>query len=160
MTPQRGAWVILSTLLVALSLSILPLPDWAAPYRPEWVLLVLMYWCIALPHRVGMGLAWIAGLLLDSLYGSLLGQHALAFTVVAYMCLRGYRHLRVYPLWRQALAVLALVALERLLVLWIKGVLGQAPTHWRYWLPSLTSMLLWPWLFIILRDLRRRFRVS
>jgi rod shape-determining protein MreD len=160
MTARRGGWVIVLSLLVALSLAILPLPDWAAAYRPEWVLLVLIYWCIALPQRVGMGLAWVTGLLLDALEGTLLGQHALAFTVVAYICLRGYRHLRVYPIWHQALAVLGLVGIAQLLMLWIRGLLGEAPQTWRYWLPSLTSMLLWPWVLIILRDLRRRFRVT
>jgi rod shape-determining protein MreD len=160
MTPRRGGWVIFLTLLAALSLSILPLPDWAVSYRPEWVLLVLIYWCIALPHRIGMGLAWIVGLLLDTLEGTLLGQHALAFTVVTYVCLRGYRHLRIYPLWQQALAVLALVGGEQLLMLWIQGLSGKAPDTWQYWLPSVTSALLWPWLFIILRDLRRRFGVT
>jgi rod shape-determining protein MreD len=52
-----------------------------------------------------------------------------------------------------------MVALNQLLVLWVKGVIGQPPGSWLYWLPSITSMLLWPWVFLILRDLRRHFQV-
>ena len=160
LTDANGGWVIGLSFVVALVLMLLPLPGWAEPYRPEWVLLVLIYWAIALPGRVGVGTGWVLGLLMDTLQGSLLGQHALALAVVAYLAIALHQRVRVFPLWQQALTELLLVGLKQLLVLWIRGGTGQVPTSWNYWLPSLTSMLLWPWVFIILRDMRRRFRVT
>jgi rod shape-determining protein MreD len=157
---HQNGWAIVTSFVVALMLTMLPLPDWAEPARPEWVAMVLIYWCMALPARVGIGVGWLMGLLVDVTRGALLGQHALALALVAYITLSLHQRLRVYPLWQQSLVVLMLVALEQLLVLWIKGVIGQSPGSWAYWLPSLTSMLLWPWMFLILRDVRRHFRVT
>lgn len=156
---HHGGWVIAFTFVVALMLTMLPLPDWAALFRPEWVAMVLIYWCLALPDRVGVGIGWTAGLLLDVVKGALLGQHALALALVAYLTIHLHQRIRVFPLWQQALFVLLMVALNQMLVLWVKGVIGQPPNSWLYWLPSLTSMLLWPWAFLILRDLRRTFLV-
>ncbi len=161
MTSDRsaGGGVVVVSFIIALLLTILPLPDWAAPYRPDWVLLVLIYWCMALPERIGVGTGWVMGLLLDVINGVLLGLHALAFSVVAYLAMLLHRRIRVFPLWQQALTVLILVGFSQLLVLWVLGITGTAPRGWQYWLPSLTSMVLWPWIFVLLRDVRRRFSV-
>jgi rod shape-determining protein MreD len=159
MSRHHGGWIIAFTFVVALMLTMLPLPDWAALFRPEWVAMVLIYWCMALPERVGVGIGWGAGLLLDVVKGALLGQHALALALVAYLTLHLYQRIRVYPLWQQSLFVLLMVALNQLLVLWVKGIIGEPPNDWLYWLPTLTSMLLWPWVFLVLRDLRRQFQV-
>jgi len=160
LTQRHAHWLVLLSFAIALALSTLPLPAWIAPYRPEWVPLVLVYWNLALPQRVGVGYGWLLGLLLDVTKGTLLGMHALALAVVAYVAVRLHRRIRVYPLWQQSFTILALVAFVQFFVLWIKGIIGQGPTSWQYWLPTLTSALIWPWLFVILRDLRRRFRVT
>lgn len=158
---HRGGGVIVVTVIIALMLAILPLPLWAEPYRPAWPVLVLIYWCMALPQRVGVGVGWIIGLLVDVLKGSLLGQHALAMAVVAYITLNVHQRVRVFPLWQQAFAVLLLLLLYQLLSLWFDGITGgETAKGWSYWIPSLSGMFLWPWVFIILRDMRRRFRVS
>ena len=121
MTSDRsaGGGVVVVSFIIALLLTILPLPDWAAPYRPDWVLLVLIYWCMALPERIGVGTGWVMGLLLDVINGVLLGLHALAFSVVAYLAMLLHRRIRVFPLWQQALTVLILVGFSQLLVLWV-----------------------------------------
>lgn len=154
---RQGAWVIMASLIFSLMLTLMPLPAGIVLYRPEWVAMVLIYWCLALPERIGLGAAWGMGLLLDVVTGALLGQHALSLSVVAYIALRLHRRIRVFPLWQQALSVLLLVGIHQLLLLWAKGIIGQAPATWRYWLPSIISMLLWPWIFVILRQLRRRY---
>lgn len=156
---HHGGWAIALSFVAALMLTMLPLPDWAALFRPEWVAMVLIYWCLALPDRVGVGVGWSVGLLLDVVRGALLGQNALALALVAYLTLHLHRRIRIYPLWQQSLFVLLMVALNQMLVLWVKGVSGQPPDDWLYWLPSLTSMLFWPWAFLILRDLRRQYQV-
>lgn len=156
----KGGPVVAVSFMVAYLLTMLPLPDWADLFRPQWVTMVLIYWAMALPQRVGVGVGWVSGLFLDVIHGALLGQHALALAVVAYLTLHLHRRVRVFPVWQQALVVLMLVALCQMMVLWIKGVIGQSPETWHYWWPSLTSMLLWPWVFLVLRDIRRKFRIA
>lgn len=160
MTRSRGTGVIVASFAVALLLSVLPLPGWLEPARPEWVALVLIYWCMAVPNRVGVGVAWLVGLLLDVLRGGLLGQHALSLAIVAYITLQLYQRLRVFPPWQQAVSVVILVALHLLLQIWITGISGQTIEAWTFMVPALSSMLLWPVLFAGLRNLRRRFKIS
>lgn len=150
----------MASFVAALLLSMVVMPGWAAPFRPEWTVLVLIYWCLALPHRVSVGYGWLVGLCVDVLSGALLGQHALGFAVIAYLVVKLHQRLRVFPIWQQALSVMVFVALEQLLVLWVQGMIGMARESWTYWLPSIVSGLLWPWTFLLLRRLRRRFRVS
>ena len=159
-TTPRGSRVVLTTFVIALFLTVLPLPDWAQGYRPQWVALTLIYWCLAAPQRVGVGWAFAVGLALDVLVGTLLGQHALSLSLVAYLTLELHQQIRVFPLWQQSLSVLVLLWVERLLTLWVMGATGQpTPTLW-YWVPSLVSMLCWPWVFHALRSVRRRFQVA
>ncbi len=159
-TPTHGGLLIGSTFLVALLLSMLPGPEWAQQFRPNWVGLVLIYWCIATPTRVGITVGWLAGLVQDLLFGSLLGQHALAMTVIAYIAHRFHLQLRVFPPWQQAVTVLVLLVINQLLVLWVKGVIGEASTLWPYWTSSIVGMVIWPLVFVILRDVRRRAHLS
>jgi len=156
----RSRLIIAASFLVALVLSILPWPVWTEQFRPDWVALVLIYWCIALPTRVGVGTAWSVGLMLDVLYGSMLGENALAKSLIAFLAVRFHLQLRMFPRWQQAAVVLLLVIVNNLLVLWVKHLAGQAPSTWSYLTPSIVSMLLWPWLFVILRDIRRHGNVS
>jgi len=157
---HKGEWVVVASFAVALILTVIPLPGWAALLRPEWTALVLIYWCMAIPNRVGVGIAWMTGLALDVLLGGLLGQQALAMCVTAYIVLKLYRRIRVAPLWQQAFSILIIIILYQLLILWIKGITGLSPNLWTYWLPSLTSMLIWPAIFIGLRELRRTYHVT
>jgi rod shape-determining protein MreD len=156
----RGGIIIVATFVAALLLTILPLPEWMVSFRPEWVALILIYWCMALPQRVGVISGWGLGLLLDGLKGAVLGQHALALAIIAYLTLKVHQQVRVYPMWQQALSVMGLLLLYQLLVLWVSGIIGVKSQTWLYWLPTLSSTLLWPWLYLILRDLRRHFGVK
>ena len=122
--------------------------------------MVLIYWCLALPQRVGVGVGWSVGLILDVLRGALLGQHALGYAVMAYLALKLHRRIRVFPLWQQALTIMVFIALHQLLVLWVLGMIGQSQGTLSYWLPTLSSALLWPWIFEGLRGVRRRFHVT
>ena len=157
---RNGTGVIIMTLLLALVMEIMPLPDWAANYRPQWLLLVLIYWCMALPNRVGVGYGWVCGILLDVMTGVLLGQHALGLTIVAYIALKLHQRTRVLPLHQQAFTILLLLLVERLIAIWVAGTAGYStPTLW-YWVSPLIGMMLWPWIYVVLRDIRRRFRIA
>lgn len=156
---HHGGATILLSFVFALLLQMFALPDWAESLRPDWVALVLIYWCIALPGRVGVGTGWLTGLMLDVANGGLLGQNALTLAIVAYLALRLHQRIRLFPLWQQSVSVLLLITLHLMLVLWIKGIVGQSAETWAYWLPALTSMFVWPMVFVVLRGLRRNYRV-
>ncbi|MCW9013081.1 MAG: rod shape-determining protein MreD [Gammaproteobacteria bacterium] len=158
MLDSRCYRVVPPTLVVALMLMMLPLPDWAQAFRPDWVTLVVIYWIMAVPENVGVTVAWIFGLLLDVTQGSILGQHAIGLVLVAYLVQLQYLRIRVYSLVQQSLVVFVLLMIKQLLVLWVNGIVGQAPDDLAsYFLPSLMGAIIWPWLFVILRDIRRRF---
>lgn len=141
-------------------LTTVPLPSWLELLRPEWVALVIIYWCVALPQRVGVGVAWTVGLLVDVLRDALLGQHALSLTIVAFIAIKLHQRVRLYPVWQQALSVMVLITLHQLLILWVNGLIGHQPKSWTYWLPSVSSMLFWPVLDATLRGMRGRSRVT
>jgi rod shape-determining protein MreD len=155
----RGTWAITASLFCAVVLTILPLPDWASWARPLWVLLVLIYWVLALDNRVGVGVAWLLGILQDILGGTLFGEHALAMAIVIYIVAKLQRQIRVAPLMQQALIIFALSAIYLAIIYLLLGLTHRLPASIMFWWPVLTSALIWPWLFIILRDCRRRFRV-
>ncbi|MCU7937536.1 MAG: rod shape-determining protein MreD [Candidatus Thiodiazotropha sp. (ex Dulcina madagascariensis)] len=158
--PQARSYIVYLTLLAGFILTIMPLPEWAATYRPQWVALILIYWCMALPERIGVGVGWTTGLLLDVLTGTLLGQHAMGFSVITYIMLKLHLRVRVMPLRQQVFTIFVLLLVERLLALWSTGAAGYpTPSLW-YWITPIVSTLLWPWAYIVLRDIRRRFRVA
>lgn len=150
---------ILMTFLVALLLSIVVLPEWARALRPEFMTMMLIYWCLSAPGRVGIGVAWMLGLVMDTAYGALLGQHALMFTVVSWGTLKLHQRIRLFPIWQQALSVFLLILLAQMLSMWIRGMAGQPPQTWMYWLPSITSLLLWPVFYSFMHGMRRYLRV-
>ena len=156
---KQGGLLILASLMVAMMLTIMPLPDVLQYLRPEWTALVLMYWSMALPERIGMGVAFIIGLLLDVLSGSLLGQHALSMTIVIFLITNLYQRIRIFPLWQQAIIIWMLLNLYQLLLLWFDGITGQPSKGLQFWLPPISGMILWPWVFILLRHLRRYYKV-
>lgn len=160
MGKQRGGWLILLSFVLALALTIVPLPAMLELFRPEWLAMVLIYWCMAVPMRVGVSIGWLVGLMLDVSRDALLGQYALAFAVIAFLTLHLHQRLRIFPLWQQALSVGVLITLECLIVLWIKGLTGQSPGIWKMLVPAFTSLLFWPVIYLLLRYMRRAYQVS
>ena len=157
---HHGGGAIIFTFIVALLLTIMPLPEWARYLRPDWVGMVLIYWCLAVPERVGVITGWLMGLLLDLLTGALLGQHALALAVIAWVTLNFHQRIRLFPIWQQALTVLVLLILHQLLAIWVSRIIGRPGVPWYFWAPSLVGMLIWPLISGFLRQLRRTFRVT
>lgn len=145
------------TVIAAFALAIIPLPNWAVDFRPDWVTLVLIYWAMALPASIGVTVAWMVGLMMDVSHGAVLGQNALGLVIVIYVIHMQHQRLRVASLLQQAIVIFLLLILQQLISLWVSGIMGQAPDSWLYFMPSLTSALFWPWVYIILRDLRRKF---
>lgn len=155
-----GLWVIAATFLVAFLLAVAPLPGWLGWARPEWVALVLIYWVVALPQRVGVLTALVVGVMLDILEGAVLGQNALALSVVAFLALILYQRVRVFNLWQQGAVVFMLLGINQLLVQWIQNATSEGAQSLIFLTPALMGALLWPGVFMVLRHLRRLYRVS
>jgi len=153
-------WVVLASFLVALVLALVPLPLWLLWGRPEWVALVLIYWAIALPHRVGMVTALLLGIFLDVLEGAVIGQNAFALVVVALLSFTLYQRLRVFSLPQQAGVVFILIGINQLVSQWVQNLEGGGAGSLLFLLPAFSSALLWPVVFTTLRALRRHYRVS
>ena len=157
---HHGGGVIIFTFIIALLMTVIPLPDPVRYLRPDWVGLVLIYWCMALPERVGVTTGWFVGLLVDLLTGTLLGQHALSLTIVAYLTQKFHQRLRLVPVWQQSLTILVLLVLHQLLALWISRIIGRPGVPWNFWMPSVLGMIIWPLVHTTLRGLRLGFRVN
>lgn len=160
MSSHRGGWIIILTFAVAMGLHVLPWPNDLKLYLPNWSLLVLFYWCIATPQRVGVGYGWLLGLFMDVLSGTVLGQNALIYGLAAYLSLQLYSRLRNFPAWQQALIILLFLLLAQVMNLWISGMQGASPEKLDFWMPSLVGGAIWPLVLHGLRLTRRRFKVQ
>jgi len=147
-----------ASLVAALLVTLLPLPQGVEFLRPPWVAMVLIYWCIETPEKIGMATAFAAGLALDLLIGDSLGRHALGLVVIAFITLRFHNLLRFYPLWQKTLVILLLLINDRILYLLALLIGSQPLPDWRIWLRAGVGALLWPWLYLLLDDLRLRAR--
>jgi rod shape-determining protein MreD len=153
-----GRLRVYSTVLLALILAIVPLPHALDIARPELLLLLVIYWSLSAPRIAGLMFAWLAGLLIDVLKGTTLGQHALAFVLVGYFTHKFQLRMRIFPIWHQTLTVFMLLAVYQFLIFWTDGILGQPITTWARWLPVLTSTVLWPALVAALDTWNRKSR--
>lgn len=149
-----GPTFIIISLLVAMMLTVMPMPAFAMWFRPAWVALVVSYW--VMQQRIGPGIAWLAGLFLDVLVGTALGQHALALAVHAYLVSVAFRHVNALPLWQQALWIGSLLFVYQFILVLTQGLLTSQHQPLVFWLPALTSMLLWPWVWHIFTDIEER----
>jgi rod shape-determining protein MreD len=142
---------IVFTLLAAVLINLLPWGGWGLWVRPDFVVLVLLYWCIDQPRKIGFGVAWLLGLAMDVSDGSLLGQHALAYTVVAYAGIALHRRVQRFSITPQVLHVIPLLLLNDVMVLLIRLVAGSDfPGYW-YFFGSVIGALLWPALSFLLK---------
>lgn len=156
----NGLWVVVLSFLVAYLLAVIPFPEWAMNYRPEWVPMVLIYWVMALPYRIGIGSAWFAGIILDVLEGSILGLNALSLVIIAYVTLSLHQRLRMFSSLQQSGLVLALVGLNLVVCHWLQIMTQQTiASNLMFLMAALTSAVIWPSLFHILRQVRRSFAV-
>jgi rod shape-determining protein MreD len=156
MTERTPRAFIAATLAVALVLQLLELPYALAMLRPLFVPLVLVYWAMVVPQPGGLLTAWFAGLLLDVLLGTALGQHALGLTVLVFITLRLRGWLTLFPIWQEAAVLTAFWFVYAFLMFWIDGATGHRADPWLHWVPVLSSGLCWPMVFAGLNRLRRR----
>lgn len=161
MSRQRlSLWWFIGTVVFALLLMLVPLPGPLEPFKPYWPALILLYWTLESDHRVGLGLAFVVGLAADLLNGVVLGEQALRLCALTFIALRFRSRLRFFPMWQQALAVCALLLNDRILLLIVRLLAGASfpPVSW--WISPFVGAALWPFLFLLLDDLRARLRIQ
>lgn len=138
-----------------MGLNIFSFPVYLKDFNPDWVLLMLIYWVLAVPERVGVFNAWLVGLIVDALTGRLLGQHALVYALIAYISLRFHKRLRQYLLPQQSLFIFFCLLFSQAMEFSIENFQGDAPQlALSFWMPAFTGTLLAPVIYIALR-LRR-----
>lgn len=142
MRPVNISQIYLS-LFAGLSLYLLPWAGFGLMLRPDFVLLVLLYWLIRAPHFCNIGTAWLMGMLVDLAGGDLFGQHALAYVVAAYVAVIYQRRATLFNRWQQAGYVFLLLFVAQLVLLVLKLFGGSEVPGWNYLLPSASGILLW-----------------
>jgi rod shape-determining protein MreD len=130
--------------LVALALAVVPLPAALDAFRPDFLVLVVFYWSIELPRAGGLGLAFVAGLALDVTRGVVLGEHALALTLMAAWATNLRLRLRVFSVVSQSLTIFALLAGYQFVLFWVDGATGNPVTTFSRWLAPVIGGLIWP----------------
>ena len=136
------------TLALALLLDMLPLGR--QPWRPDLLALVLVFWTIHQPLRVGVGAAFVFGLFMDVHRAGLLGQHALVYTALSYLAIMVHRRILWFPVSSQALQVLPLLMAVHVLELVVRLISGSGLPGWSFWLSPFLQALLWPVVSLLL----------
>lgn len=144
-----------ASLLLAIVFQLIRLPDSLAAARPLWVPLVLAYWALRESRISTLFPAFVVGLMLDVLFGSTLGQHALGLVIVVYIVERLRGIFILFPLWQATFALIPAWALYSFLMFWVDGVTRHQADVWLRWLPVLSTTLFWPLLFSVMEALRQ-----
>lgn len=145
LSPQLNLYFVIAfSFLLALVLSVYPLPMDMRWWRPEFVLLVAIYWIFFMPLTMSFTLLCVLGLFQDLLEGVPFGQHSLGLVIVAYICILSYQRVRNFSIWRQSCWILILVGIAQLTDNWVQGMAGRPLSGIQFLYPALTSALLWP----------------
>lgn len=145
--------------IIAFVLEIMPWPAGFQGLRPAWIALLLIYWSLALPDRISVGVAFMAGIVWDLILGSILGIHALVLSVAIYFVAKHHLLLRNLSLWLQSLLVMAYIILIRFFIFFVELVLHGAEFNSQELLGAIISGVLWPWIFLLMRQIRRGLRL-
>ncbi len=143
-TASSARIAMLKAVAGALLLTLLPLPSWLEVIRPGFLALTVLYWSIVAPRAGGIALGWFCGLLLDAIEGPVLGEHALALALIAYLGVREHQRIRSKPLFQQSLIVFAALIIYEFVLFAIDGWTGHPLTTPLRWIPTLTGALVWP----------------
>ncbi|MEP7186903.1 MAG: rod shape-determining protein MreD [Rhodanobacter sp.] len=157
---RLSLWWFVGTLVFSLLAMLVPLPGVLEPFKPYWPALVLLYWALESEDRVTLGLAFMVGLGADLLNGVVLGEQALRLCALVFIALRFRSRLRFFPIWQQTLAVLALLINDRILLMVVRVLAGDSLPPASWWISPFVGAALWPFVFLMLDDLRARLRIQ
>ncbi len=148
--------IIALSFLLALVLSVYPLPMDIRWWRPEFVLVVAIYWIFFMPLTVSFLFLSALGLFQDLLEGVPFGQHSLGLVIVGYICILSYQRVRNFSLWRQSAWIFVLVGIAQLTDNWVQGMAGRPLSGIQFLYPALTSALIWPVCWVWMNRLTHR----
>jgi rod shape-determining protein MreD len=154
-SPQVVWLSFLLSLLCALVLQLVELPDSLSAARPLWVPLMLAYWALREPQLPVLIPAFLTGLMLDALYASPFGQHALGMVALIYVVVRLRSFFIIFPLWQATIALIPAWGLYCFLMFWIDGATQHQAEIWLRWLPAISTTLFWPMLWSVMELVRR-----
>lgn len=153
--------VIWLTLLIGLFVQIIPWSPEYNMFKPHLLMLIMAYWLIALPHRIGMGMAFLLGIILDLFSGSLLGIHAFIFSCVAYLLMFKFQLIRNLALWQQSIIIFAVSLCYNILVFLFQVSIYHTITISPLILvSSFVDGVLWIVIYLFLRLIRRNFAIN
>lgn len=138
---------------LGMCLNIMPLSPAYQFWNPDWVLYFLIFWVLASPYKWGIVSSWLVGILMDVLTGRLLGQHALIYAVVSFICLKFYKRVRHFPLIQQEVFVFWCLLMAHTLGFCIESIQNPSRFEWVLFLPVISGTLLWPIAWLILRNI-------
>ncbi len=148
-----------TSLALALLLAVVSVPEPIRPLKPYFLALVVIYWALETPDRMGIGLAFCLGLAGDLVHGNLLGEQAMRLAIIAFIVLRIRPRMRFFPMLQQSLAVLALLLNDRVVTLGLRAFAGEPIPDWTFWLAPAAGAALWPWLFLLFDVARTRAKL-
>jgi rod shape-determining protein MreD len=157
--PLKNTFVISLSLIIAMILTIVPLPGNMGWCRPLWVFLVLFCWLKMAPHIVGVITAMLIGFLVDLLTGSVLGMHAFIFTLLAFMTIKFRVYAYNLPIWQQSIFLFLLILFYLILQFWMIELQGGGIDAWQYWMTLFTSIVVWPVVNYVLKNVQMRYKV-
>ena len=165
MNRRHNSWfnlfyVICFSSFIALVLTILPLPAWLFYFWPDWMALILVYWALSVPERVGPWVGFAIGTVLEVLFVRNFGVLGFGMAVLAFIVNRVSLQLRVMSVWQQMIMVGLLVGVFKLITGWLNGLITDFTITSEYWYSLVGGMLVWPFLFILLQELRRSARIT
>ncbi|GAA5523982.1 rod shape-determining protein MreD [Microbulbifer aestuariivivens] len=156
----NNRWVIIASVVMALLLAVMPLPQNWLWFRPSFTALLVIFWITRMPQSLGVGFAWLVGLAQDLVTGAALGSHALALAVLAYFSLLTYQRTRAFNSAQQLLWVFVLVGIQQLVGNWVHSLAGKPVPGLTFLWPAITTALLWPcvtpWLNLVAGRLQVR----
>ncbi|USD20600.1 rod shape-determining protein MreD [Microbulbifer variabilis] len=155
----NNRWFITLTLFLSMLLVVMPLPQQWLWFRPAFPALLVIFWVTRMPQALGVGFAWLVGILEDLISGASLGTHALALAVLAYFSLLTYQRTRAFNPAQQLLWVFVLVGIHQVVGNWVHGLEGKTVPGLTFLWPALTTALLWPWVAPLLHRLCSRLQV-
>ncbi len=153
----RLTFILFLSFLMAALLQFLPVSDLLTIWVPQWVALVIVYWALVLDARFKLLLPCFVGLCLDVMNGSILGQHALALLWLSFIVLKNVKQFRRAGRIQQMLEIGLLILAYQFVLAAIQGIIGEQIVNWTYFVTSLSSAIIWPWVSIILGDGCKRF---